>query len=66
MTRTDYIRHAFSDKQMEILAQLAIDEMCRQNKQGQKLNEDLEHAYELLKVARNKYSENSFDFSRQA
>lgn len=51
MNRTDHIRHAFSPRQMEILRQLAIDEMCRKNKQGEHRDEELDYAYELLAIA---------------
>lgn len=44
MTRTDHIRHAFSPRQMEILRQLAIDEMCRKNKQGELPDDELNYA----------------------
>lgn len=51
MNRTDHIRHAFSVKQMELLKQLAIDEMCRKNKEGELRDEELDYAYELLAIA---------------
>ncbi len=51
MNSTDHIRHAFSPRQMELLKQLVIDEMCRKNKQGELPDEELNYAYNLLAIA---------------
>lgn len=54
MTKTEHIEAAFTAKQMELLADLAIKEMIRRNKQGERKDEELEEAFVLLNVAAEK------------